>query len=44
MLQKMGWSEGKGLGVDGSGTAEPLHIAYKNDNRGNIISFNHVSG
>lgn len=34
MLQKMGWSEGKGLGVDEAGTTEPLHIAYKSDVRG----------
>lgn len=36
MLQKMGWSEGKGLGVDEAGTTEPLHIAYKSDVRGSI--------
>ncbi|XP_034240139.1 uncharacterized protein LOC117644634 [Thrips palmi] len=34
LIQKMGWSEGKGLGVNESGKAEPLHIAFKADNRG----------
>lgn len=34
LLKSMGWAEGKGLGVDESGTATPIAIAYKNDNLG----------
>jgi len=34
MLEKMGWSEGKGLGVKENGTTDPVHVSYKWDNKG----------
>lgn len=34
MLEKMGWSQGKGLGVNESGSTDPVHVSYKWDNKG----------
>ena len=34
MLQKMGWSEGKGLGKESKGRIEPVSVATKNDRSG----------
>ena len=34
MLQKMGWSEGKGLGKESKGRIEPIPVATKNDRSG----------
>lgn len=34
MLEKMGWSEGKGLGAKENGTTDPVHVSYKWDNKG----------
>ena len=34
MLQKMGWSEGKGLGVSGDGALEHIKVKTKYDTSG----------
>lgn len=34
MLEKMGWSKGKGLGARENGIVEHLKIQYKNDSKG----------
>lgn len=36
MLTKMGWSEGKGLGVHEDGAMEQPQVEYKSDTRGII--------
>ena len=36
MLQKMGWSEGKGLGVSEDGALEHIKVKMKCDTSGNI--------
>ena len=35
MMQKMGWTEGKGLGTNEDGNTDHIKIAKKIDNRGN---------
>lgn len=34
MLEKMGWSRGKGLGAREDGITEHIRISYKNDSKG----------
>ncbi|KYB24768.1 PIN2/TERF1-interacting telomerase inhibitor 1-like Protein [Tribolium castaneum] len=34
MLEKMGWSKGKGLGAKENGIVEHVKIPYKNDSKG----------
>ncbi|KAI9552997.1 hypothetical protein GHT06_020884 [Daphnia sinensis] len=34
LLEKMGWSKGKGLGRDEQGDLEPIRLKYKNDSEG----------
>lgn len=37
MLEKMGWSQGKGLGPKENGMIEHVKVSYKNDSKGKII-------
>lgn len=39
MLQKMGWSEGEGLGLNGTGMKENLKVSLKANNEGFIYFF-----
>ncbi|KAK6619322.1 hypothetical protein RUM44_003704 [Polyplax serrata] len=34
LMEKMGWSAGKGLGANEQGIQEPLRVSYKNDTKG----------
>ncbi|CAB3366303.1 Hypothetical predicted protein [Cloeon dipterum] len=34
LMERMGWSKGKGLGRDEQGTTEHIRVTYKNDNKG----------
>ena len=34
LLEKMGWSKGKGLGREEQGDLEPVRLKYKNDAEG----------
>lgn len=34
MLEKMGWSKGKGLGAKENGITEHVRVSYKNDSKG----------
>lgn len=36
MLEKMGWSSGKGLGAKEQGMTEHVHVRLKNDQAGKI--------
>lgn len=37
MLEKMGWSSGKGLGANEQGMTEHVKVSYKNNQSGNIF-------
>lgn len=37
MLQKMGWSEGKGLGASEDGALEHVKVKMKRDTSGNLM-------
>lgn len=37
LLEKMGWSQGKGLGAQENGITEHVKLAYKNDSKGTLI-------
>jgi Pin2-interacting protein X1 len=34
LMEKMGWSSGKGLGLDETGVTEPVLVRFKNDKKG----------
>ncbi|XP_065334887.1 PIN2/TERF1-interacting telomerase inhibitor 1 [Cloeon dipterum] len=34
LMERMGWSKGKGLGREEQGTTEHIRVTYKNDNKG----------
>jgi G-patch domain len=34
LMEKMGWSSGKGLGKDEQGDTEHIAVKYKNDSKG----------
>lgn len=35
LMEKMGWSSGKGLGAKEDGVTEHIKVSYKNDSKGN---------
>lgn len=35
MLEKMGWTKGKGLGINEQGITEYVNVSHKNDTAGN---------
>jgi hypothetical protein len=37
MLERMGWKEGKGLGVQEAGSIHPISVRKKDDNLGEIL-------
>lgn len=37
LMEKMGWSRGKGLGKNEDGIVENLKVSYKNDSKGRIF-------
>lgn len=39
MLEKMGWQQGKGLGVKEDGIKEQIKVSYKNDSKGKLIDY-----
>lgn len=39
LMEKMGWSAGKGLGAKEQGMQEPLRVSYKNDTKGVLNLF-----
>ena len=39
MLQRMGWEEGKGLGLQEEGLKEHIKVKVKRDNRGECIVY-----
>ena len=36
LMEKMGWSAGKGLGANEHGSVDPIKVSLKSDNRGRI--------
>ena len=40
MMEKMGWSKGRGLGREEQGMKEHLSVKFKDDNKGNNGWFN----
>ena len=43
MLEKFGWSQGKGLGANESGRLEHVKLQYKNDSRGGYLCIKHIN-
>lgn len=39
MLEKMGWSKGKGLGINEQGITRHIHISQKNNTKGKYMKF-----
>lgn len=34
LMEKMGWTPGKGLGLHEQGVSEPIRLGYKGDTKG----------
>lgn len=43
LMEKMGWTAGKGLGLKEQGISEPIRIGYKNDTKGTTLKKNLIS-
>ena len=43
MLQKMGWSQGEGLGKAGDGEVDPIKVSVKLDRKGLVSEWDAVS-
>ena len=43
MLERMGWKEGRGLGVQEEGSIHPIAVRKKDDSLGEILATNALS-